>query len=71
MLKYLGNGIIRSIGGLQAFLTTDANANMSSLNHAYVIGAITNGKRDGFAVFLHLYINVVRSVSKILSNTSI
>lgn len=41
----MGDGIIGRIDGLQTFLTSNANSYISSLDHADIIGAITNRER--------------------------
>lgn len=38
---YLGDSIIRRVDGLQTFLSSDANSNVSSLDHADIVGPIT------------------------------
>lgn len=42
----LGNGNIGTPSGLEAFNTRDTNANMRCLDHANIIGTISDGQED-------------------------
>jgi len=48
----LADGDVGRARRLQTLVARDADANMGSLNHRHIVGAVSNGEQDGLEVLL-------------------